>query len=274
MKKKNLTLGIVFLGLTIIALFGCKKEETDEEAQQDAVENFVAGQLVDEAADLADQVTMDEVENLNERSAPFSRLGPCVTITHDTTVSPRTILVDYGINGCLCRDGKIRKGAVLITYSGRPRVVGTVITLTPQNYFVNNFQLSGLKTFTNVSANGTPAVNIKVVNGQITNPQGQVSQINTDITRKFIAGYSTITRSDDVFETSGSRSRVNFAGRSVTITSIVPIVREMSCRWIGSGEIEIAISGRRNRVVNFGNGTCDDQATVTVGRFSRTITLP
>jgi hypothetical protein len=47
----------------------------------------------------------------------------------------------------------------------------------------------------------------------------------------------------------------------------------MSCRWFDKGVLTLTRNNGSSRTVDFGDGTCDDQATITVtGRRGRTIT--
>ncbi len=261
---------IVFALLAGTALIACKKEEAQA---PDEMETLMA----DNAA--ADNLFSDEFLVLDEiltgaenRQFPPA---PCLTVTHDTTVTPRLITLDYGSVNCRCRDGRFRRGIIQISYTGRPNQAGSVITVTHNNYFVNDHQIAGTRTLTNGTypASSNPA-RMRTANITISFPRGGSMQRNETDTIEFFAGYTTPnTRLDDVFLIRGtaSGSQGSFTFNQVINT---PLRREVSCQWLTSGNVTISRSSRPSRTIDYGNGTCDNQATITVNGNTRTITLP
>ena len=67
--------------------------------------------------------------------------------------SVKTLTVNFGATNCLCNDGRYRRGTIVLSFSGKYKDFLTVITVTPQNYFVNDNQVSGTKTITNKGHN-------------------------------------------------------------------------------------------------------------------------
>ena len=57
----------------------------------------------------------------------------------------------------------------------------------------------------------------------------------------------------------------------MSITS--PLKRDLSCNWISAGTIELQPTGKPLRTIDFGTGTCDNQATVTINGTIYNITL-
>ena len=53
-----------------------------------------------------------------------------------------------------------------------------------------------------------------------------------------------------------------------------PLVKEMDCIWIVSGILEVTPEGLTTRELDFGDGACDNDATLTIGEFTTDITLP
>ena len=77
---------------------------------------------------------------------------------------------------------------------------------------------------------------------------------------------------DDVYRINGTGNGDNSNGQSFNAV-ITNIVRPNICRWIVSGSIAVTPSGRMTRTIDFGNGACDNIATVSIGNVTRTITL-
>lgn len=253
------------------ALSACKKEEAAE--APDEMETLMADNAT------ADNLFSDEYLVLDEVLTGAENLqfppSPCLTVTHDTTVTPRLITLDYGSVNCRCRDGRFRRGVVQISYTGRPNQPGSVITITHNNYFVNDHQIAGTRTLTNGTYPGTsnPA-RMRTANITISFPRGGTMNRNETDTVEFFAGYTTPNiRLDDVFLIRGSASG---SQGSFTFSRVIntPLRREASCQWLTSGNVTISRSSRPSRTIDYGNGSCDNQATVTVNGTTRTITLP
>jgi len=202
-------------------------------------------------------------------------LSDCVTITLDTTVSPKLLTIDFGEENCLCNDGKYRRGKILITFTGRYFEEGTVITTGFDNYFVDDNHVDGTKILTNMGQNddGHPYFTI-VVNGVIylADDAGTISW-NANKTRTWIEGYTTRKKMDDVYLIEGDAEGIRASGFTWEREILNPLRKEMSCRWIVSGTVEIRPQDLPVRLLDFGDGTCDNQATVLIDGVTYTITL-
>lgn len=262
---------ILFLAvLSLVAFTACKKEEaqTTDEMETLMADNATADNLFSDEYLVFDEM-LTGAEN---QSFPPS---PCLTVTHDTTVTPRLMTLDYGSVNCRCRDGRFRRGIVLISYTGRPNQPGSVINISFSNYFVNDHQISGTRTMTNGTypSTGNPA-RMRSANITISFPRGgSMNRTETD-TVEFSAGFNTPNiRLDDVFLI---RGEANGSQGSFTFSRVIntPLRREASCQWLTSGNVTISRSSRPSRTIDYGTGSCDNQATVTVNGTTRTITLP
>lgn len=89
-----------------------------------------------------------------------------------------------------------------------------------------------------------------------------------------IAGDQTIFDfSDDSYHISGSANGTNINNVSYTVNIDTPLKVSTSCRYITSGVATLKVTGIADRVIDFGDGTCDNSATVTIGKLSYTIPL-
>jgi hypothetical protein len=202
--------------------------------------------------------------------------GSCATITRDTISMPRTIVIDFGSVNCMGYDGRMRRGIVNVSYTGAYRAAGTVITITPQNYYVNDNQIMGSRTITNLGPNndGNYVYNV-VVNGEIikANNGGTVTW-NAEKTRTWILGYNTPEWTDDVYLVEGHVDGVSASGNTYHAETLTPLRREIGCKRFTEGKLQIQVNTRPIRVIDFGNGSCDSQATVTFNGQTHTIILP
>jgi hypothetical protein len=101
---------------------------------------------------------------------------------------------------------------------------------------------------------------------------GLTSNWTADKEKEWVQGTSTTDRSDDVFLFTGSMSGTNLNGVAYTATIVAPLTKD-ACDWYVSGTVEIVRANMPNVTLNYGDGICDDQATITVNGVSKNITL-
>jgi hypothetical protein len=267
--------GIVVLIATLF-LSSCKKEDADTTDLTPASNMAMADESYNDVNNIADEAaTTGSVSYKTDDEN--SLLAGCATVTRDTVSTPRVTTIDFG-NGCLGADGKTRKGRIIVTHSGPYRNPGTTITVTFDNYFVNDNQVTGTKTIHNDGLNNAGHTSFSVsVNGQIllANGAGTISW-TSERTREWIAGESTPNRDDDQYSITGSATGTAANGDQFSATINQPLIRNLApgCRrHFVSGVATMERTNRPTRVIDFGNGNCDDQATVTVNGVTHTITL-
>ena len=61
-------------------------------------------------------------------------------------------------------------------------------------------------------------------------------------------------------------------GTERTVTVVKPLKRKMACRFLVSGSVEIQ-KNEKTITLDYGDGTCDDLATITNGDLTREIHL-
>lgn len=274
MFSKKVTTRLVAVFAVAFLFTACKrnKNNSDDSDNTFAKDNATSELIYNEVLNIADDASTTpnggNLSNYKMRSA-------CATVTHDTLSTPKTITIDFGSTNCLCGDGKYRKGKILVSYTGAYKDSGHVHTITFDQYYVNNNHVLGSKTVTNMGHNASNQMYFTVaVNGLIIKANTNDSIIwNANRVRTFLAGESTQTKTDDVYSITGSGSGQRANGTQYTMTITQPLVRALSCQWIQEGEVEIQPVGGYLRTLNYGAGTCDDQATITVNGTTYNITL-
>jgi hypothetical protein len=264
-----------------IYLTSCKKDATKDADVESAQNNALAESqyndvttLVDQAA-LSGDVTVGVAGGSSANGTDGSLGSSCATISIDTTTSPHSIVINFGTANCLCKDGRNRRGKIIASFTGRYRNAGTVISITFDNYFVNDNQVAGTKTITNMGINNAGNLVYKIdVNGQIVkaNNGGTITWTSSR-QREWIAGATTIDLSDDAYSITGTASGTNGSGKSYTITITKPLIRRMNCRWFESGTLDVTPEGKPVRTLDYGSTGCDANATVTILGYTIPIVL-
>ena len=265
-------------------LFSCQKDlssanegVTEEQAATYSEESSQAEASFEDVTDLA-TTAADEEGNASEYGIngrgffpSFNELrasiGDCATITvtpNDSTY-PKTITIDFG-DSCLGRDGKVRKGAIIIHLTAPLRRPGSVVTTTFRNYYVNRVHLEGTKIISNLSTPPVHKWSVQVVGGKVTFPSGRGFSYTALKYKKQVAGYDTRIVRDDVYEIEGrSKTEFNSGLLTIILDTETALVKKVACPWISDGTLKIKINDRV-LFLNYGfpnNGQCDNKALLT-----------
>jgi hypothetical protein len=111
------------------------------------------------------------------------------------------------------------------------------------------------------------------VNGMIVKTTGDTLIWNAIRTRTWTQGEATQQWADDVYEITGTASGQRANGIPYTMTITQPLVKALDCQWISAGKMDIQPTGYNLRSIDFGNGNCDNNATVTINGNTYNITL-
>lgn len=281
--KKNFLKNAFVLMLGTSILVSCKKDQlSDEESELTTSEDHSfmestfndVGNIADEAASMGDLISY------KTSSETDALLGLCVKVSRDTvSESPTKILtIDFGSVNCVCKDGRSRRGKIIVKHTGQYLDSGATKIVTFDNYFVNDNQVTGTRTVTNNGHNISNNLNWTITEkGSIVLVSG-AGKISWDSyrNRELIAGESTLELSDNEYSITGKASGVNAKNLAYTANITSPLIRKMTlgCRkHFVKGTIVMTPSGKLARTIDFGNGECDNLATVSINGKSKEITL-
>jgi hypothetical protein len=281
MNTRNL---LIIATIALGSFTSCKK---DKENAIDEIETTfelsenqaVADDLTEDANDVLEETAARQglLGNLAGCGNPviMNWIGNCATVTVTGNFPAKNIRIDFG-NGCTSPTGVVRKGIINIVITDSVRKPGSIATTTFSNYFVNGFKKEGTITRTNTSVqgSGTRSFNRVVNDGRVTSPAGRVWTHSSNLNITQTAGILTICDlTDDVFSITGTRTVTNANNKTRTSTTQTPLQKKMSCNNIDSGILQVQ-GTNHTAIVNFGNGTCDNFATISIdGRPERTIRL-
>lgn len=282
MKTRKLILTMLMLAGLAILYTGCKKDEnTNPDPQQQdkelnaAKDDALADKLFSELTDITDEAMRGQDKSYKDAMLDTIFMGPCVTVTIDTLSFPFTVSIDFGPTNCLCNDGKWRRGIINVEHTGPYWAPGTVITTTLDNYFVNDHQVLGTKILTNqgLNSSGNPTWTVHV-DGQVIKPDGGVIDWVGDRMREWSEGHNTpFIWWDDTYMLTGTHSVEASNGETLTATITQGLEISLNCYWIKSGIIEMQHSALPLIILNYGPGTCDDDAIVIINGVTYPIKL-
>lgn len=201
-------------------------------------------------------------------------MHPDVVVDNPDTTYPKTITIDYG-EGIELENGRIIAGKIIIVLSARPRTDGAQRTVTLENFSVDSIAIEGNSTHTfNRVASGYQAI-ISIHRAfTFTFPDGSTFEREANRRREWVSGIDTrFDPSDDIIEISGDMTSKH--RNDVVIDKVITkrLVKKGTCRYIVEGTIELSKNGELISTLDYGNGECDNLATITKDGVTKIIRL-
>jgi hypothetical protein len=265
-------------GLILATFSSCQKDDsstvavdevtlTQQETQSEEIMNDV-DLLVDEAID-TNASGLKSATTLG-----LAYLNDCPVITVNTEVSPEVLTIDFG-TACTGEDGKVRSGKIIVT-SASFKTFPSIRTKTFENFYVDGKKVVGevIKTISKDQENNirTAEINEDVT---ITFANGEgTAQRTANITRQYDRGERLI-RLDNQLVIWGTAefTRINGVKITKTISQDNPLIFRNACHHIVSGIVSVTTTNNRDWTIDYGSGTCDNIATLTINGKSREIRL-
>ena len=265
--------------LAIVALFAACKKTDPVQDTNDNSDIVITEALFEDMGKVVDEA-MKEEGSYNKKGATLALSGGgCATVTFSFTpvdTFPVSLMLDFGTANCMGADGRNRRGKLSAELTGRYRSPGSVLTITPDNYYVQDHKIEGQKKITNNGRNSSNNLTftVNVINGKVTFPDGKTTTINSTRTNEWTGGENTLVINDDTYLITGSANGKTKADLNYTaqITNALDVA--LNCKWIRGGVLEITPANLQTRVIDYGTGTCDNKAKVSIGNYSVEITLP
>jgi hypothetical protein len=207
-----------------------------------------------------------------------------ITLLNAPNRFPMKIVIDFG-SGCLGRDGHTRSGKIITEYSGKLTEPGNSATTRFEGFKFDSISVQGTHKITNTTASGSNQrqFTIDVTDAKLSKPNGDYSMWTSHRVITQIEGNGTpLYPLDDIFKVTGSaHGQVKHGdliyGWQSEITE--PLIKKFSCHWISQGVIKVrreTLSTNSQWVagLDYGQGSCDFLATLTINGVSHQILLP
>ncbi len=254
--KSVLFITMGFFAFSAICLQSCKTRERDTDTTE-GEESLLLTRTNDDVVSIVAQAEQGILANYG-----------CATITNNTSTLPTTMEIDFGAGACICQDGKIRNGKILVSYDGAFNELGSTRTVSFNNYTVDTAKVSGIKTIKNLGPNGNTG-NMQI---SISSMDTIVKKANAgtvtgilEQNREYTAGFNTVQWSDDRYLLTGTIAGKRANGFNFAAKISKPIVVDFTCKYrLVSGEMQIQPQARDIRILSLGDGTCDKSAALFI----------
>ncbi len=267
LKKMNLA-GVMLMATLLF--ISCEKEESPEVINEEQTFEVAELQASDES-----ELISEEVLNIGEdvfathQIAATAKgdyrsdyLPDCVTITTVVTSTSVEKTIDFG-DGCELPNGNILSGIIFLSFEKDMELATHTLALALENFTFNSVAVEGSASVVRMRANenGNPQADASA-SYSATWPDGSTASFTGNRTREWIEGYGSGFWGDNVILISGKGTFTGKMGNVFVKETISPLRRELACRFIVSGVLEIS----RNDLtasLDFGDGSCDAKGLLT-----------
>ena len=259
--------GVLFV--VVLLIFSCKKEETPEFEEEQTFEvaelkaSDEAELISEEVFNIAEDIyATDEIVETAKSYYVSDYLPDCVTITTVVTSTSKEKTIDFG-EGCQLPNGNVLSGIINLSYLKDMDLAVNTLSLDLENFVFNGVAVEGSASVERrrSNENGNPQADaVASFSGEW--PDGTTASFSGNRTREWIEGFGTGFWGDNVFLISGQGTYTGKLGNVFMKETITPLRRELSCRFIVSGILQISRNDA-TATLDFGDGTCDAIGVLT-----------
>lgn len=265
MKKiiiKALTVGAIFS----LFLSAC---QNDEEGNPDIssfdLESEAAIESTYEEVDLLSDAAMETLDETETGRLTRDEILDCAEVTHDK--ENQVITIDFG-DGCEGPHGVVKSGMIIIEYDGRMKEIGSFRKISFKDFYVDDIHVEGVRKVTNVTDenNAENSISFEIIleGGKLTFPDETFA---TRDARHLRTLFFNLDRRENYATVDGSASGVNLKGNEYEINILETLIFKRGCR---DGRIVIPVAGvkeiivgERSAIIDYGDGSCDNETRVT-----------
>lgn len=273
-KKTKIVSAIVFLLFIGFSFTSCNKEEggIDENLSTTEMSDAYETTDIDDVSENIDDIVESAYFELT--SISFSKsadsktqenqrfLSDCVTITKVISAQNIEVTLDYG-EGCTTKKEDLLSGKIEMIITTDILEKSVTVDYSFVNFHFNGKKIEGTVNKVRIKSNNDEnplAVITRDI--KIIWEDDSYALVKGERTREWIEGSDNLIWSDNVFSITGKLTITKRNGDLRTSTIIEPLIKNMACKFLVSGLIEIEKNDKL-RSIDYGNGECDDLVTLT-----------
>lgn len=227
-----------------------------------------------------DQYTAQQSISNRSSTASKSILPTCATFTTVLVDGTWTRTIDFGSAGCTLPNGNVLKGKIIISFSNDFTSKSRTLSYRFVDFYHNGKLLQGNKSIT-YESKSTELLSTEhpvmtfTVDMKITFDDGKIYTRTGTKVKETIEGNETpLNWEDNVFLVTGNSATSLANGNTITTIITTPLRYITSCKlpFPVSGIVSIT-KNTSEGILDFGDGNCDNLATITIDGVTKDINL-
>lgn len=279
-EKVNKWMTKLLFVFSLAGLFSCDTDDIEK-----VIEGQFEPEVIESQAEM--EMNLEDIESITTEAMgrAFEETGgrytnsvegktSCAEFVHD--VDNKMITLDFG-DGCEGPWGRKRSGKVIITYSGRYFMPGSVITTSLEDFYLDEVKIEGAKKVTNISqdTSSNPTFEVLITDAVLTWQDGTKATRSVDHIRTWIRNPNPLT---DEFHIAGTAEGTSRKGQDYKVSISSELIYKVECI---STKVYVPVKGvqlierteKPDVIVDYGAGDCDNLVEISVNGFMDTIDL-
>lgn len=208
-------------------------------------------------------------------------LASCASVVIDSTSTSGNIhvmIISFGNAPCLGYDGRYRQGNIIVKYTSDKKMneEGYKHTIAYDGYVFDGYRVDGQQSHLCIGKNVSEEIvyNIDRQDNVFIDVDNAYIEGNSFRQKTLYIGAGTPQLSDDVYRITGKGTFVRTNDDQYTVEITRPLVLANSCNWIREGTINIYPVDATQRVLDYGDGSCENDATINVNGAITNVKVP
>ena len=267
---------IALLLLVLISACDNQVSEIQNNDELDVKSEAFSESLFEDTESLTTIISLANDAALGGRSASIDDKlcdATVIDFLKNDSADADSIIVDFGSSGCIDRKGNIRKGTITIIFTGDRKISHTVIF---NDFSLNGRLIEGTRTV-NLSTLLPPTATITLEGGKITWPDNSFATREASHTRIYNINLQNPEAETIVIAQGGSATGTNRKGKTYSVEITSDIVFKRGCTelpiFIPVSGTKVIQVGTKTITIDYGDGSCDNKATITINGESKEIAL-
>lgn len=279
MKAKNQIFAAAFFLAALGLLSSCNEEALPSSSLDESTETAQEVDLTATMEDI-DEITLSGFQRngFSDRTLVTLEEDLCQKVNISWLPGEKKMIIDFG-DGCTSPRGVVRKGKIIVTYTGRYWSKGTVITTRFENFYLDERKIEGVRVVTNEGFNEHDkffTFKTVVEGGKITWPDGSFRTFEARHSKRV---YLPNGDRGMYYAITGGSKGVNRNGNAYEVKITSPLVYLVRCIQSGNrvpsrGIMTVSVEGRGTIEIDFGTETCDREVSITRNGETKTISVP
>jgi len=260
--KHNYLLLFAFITLIVFSFSSCEKKIEADNETQSVLDNSRSLQHIVSILPFLNELGLSysPIKKTTACTSIIQLVGDTIDANNDKEFDNGAInfQMDFGTGTCPYPEGITRSGKIKVSMAKKWSAYNHTVTVNFMDYKEDDVTYTGS---IEIVRKDSTKYDYNVNNVTITNSNFSIV-FSAKLAISQTQGFQTKQNiSDDLFEIAGETSGTNNQKRTYKAAISSELIKRASCRYISYGKCSVTPNGLKARIVNFGNGNCDDEAT-------------